>query len=141
MAAQVRETAFRRFFLSNETHYYVFTGRGACILLEDFTGKGGQLNYLSSAGAEDFVIKNMIPGEFEYQLALQSSLASCPNLRTAIDTVPAFELLVYRFLASDVLQISQKPLAKAKRKCILKNTLSGLAGLHDKGIIHTGKFV
>ncbi|WYZ37660.1 hypothetical protein EsH8_II_001166 [Colletotrichum jinshuiense] len=79
----------------------------------------------------------MIPGEFEYQQELQGSLASCRNLRTAIDTVPAFELLVYRFLASDLLQISQKPLAKATRKFILKSALSGLAGLHERGIIHT----
>ncbi|KAF1955136.1 serine/threonine protein kinase [Byssothecium circinans] len=79
----------------------------------------------------------MIEGEFEYQQDLQSSLALCPNLRTAIDTIPDFELLVYRFLAGNLLQISQKPLAEATRKSILKSALIGLAGLHDKGIIHT----
>ncbi|KAK2051027.1 hypothetical protein LY76DRAFT_529334, partial [Colletotrichum caudatum] len=93
--------------------------------------------YRASAGAENFVLKNMVPGEFEYQQNLQSSLASCPNLRTSIDTIPAFELLVYRFLAGDLLQISQKALSKATRKSILKSALSGLVVLHEKGIIHT----
>ncbi|TIC93992.1 Mitogen-activated protein kinase mpkC [Colletotrichum higginsianum] len=80
----------------------------------------------------------MIPGDFEYNQDLQNSVASCPNLRTAIDAVPDFELLVYPFLAGDLLQISQKPLAPATRKYILKSALRGLAGLHEKGIIHTG---
>ncbi|OHF04517.1 calcium/calmodulin dependent protein kinase [Colletotrichum orchidophilum] len=79
----------------------------------------------------------MIPGEFEYQQELQSSVALSPNLRTAIDTIPAFELLIYRFLAGDLLQISQKPLTETTRKLILKSALEGLVELHEKGIIHT----
>ncbi|TKW50694.1 Cyclin-dependent kinase 1 [Colletotrichum tanaceti] len=93
--------------------------------------------YRASIGADKFVLKNLIPGEFEYQQDLQNSVASCSNLRTAVDTVPDFELLVYPFLAGDLLQISQKPLAPATRKYILKSALRGLAGLHEKGIIHT----
>ena len=45
----------------------------------------------------------MIPGEFGYQQDLQKPLASCPNLRTVIDIIPDFELLVYYFLAVDLL--------------------------------------
>ncbi|KAK2035132.1 kinase-like protein [Colletotrichum zoysiae] len=93
--------------------------------------------YRASADAENFVLKTMIPGEFEYQQALQSSVASCPNLRTPIDTIPAFDLFVYRFLAGHLLHISQKPLSEATRKSILKSALSGLVALHEKGIIHT----
>lgn len=86
------------------------------------------------------MIKNMIPGEFEYQQDLQSKVASCPNLRTMIDTVPEFELFIYPFLAVDLLQASQQPLPKDTRKTILQNALTGLAELHDKGIVHTGKY-
>ncbi|WQF84707.1 Putative protein kinase [Colletotrichum destructivum] len=63
--------------------------------------------YLSSVGAEKFVLKNMIPGDFEYNQDLQNYVASCPNLRTAIDAVPDFELLVYPFLAGDLFAFSK----------------------------------
>ncbi len=88
---------------------------------------------------ENFIVKNMIPGEFEYQQDLQKPLASCPNLRTVIDIIPDFELFVYHFLAVDLLQISQRPLSKETRRSILRSALTGLADLHDRGIIHTGE--
>ncbi len=92
-----------------------------------------------SAGGENFIIKNMTPGEFEYQQDLQKSLASCPNLRTVVDTVPDFELFVYHFLAGNLLQISQRPLSKETRRSILRSALTGLTELHDRGIVHTGE--
>ena len=81
----------------------------------------------------------MIPGDFDYQKDLQGRLTSCPNLRTLIDTIPDFEMLVYHFLAGDLLQITQKSLSDEARKGILKSALTGLAELHDRGIIHTGE--
>lgn len=81
----------------------------------------------------------MIPGEFEYQQDLQKPLASCPSLRTVIDTIPEFELFVYHFLAVDLLQISQRPLSTETRS-ILRSALIGLAELHDRGIVHTGEW-
>ncbi|KAL2138604.1 hypothetical protein VTI28DRAFT_6504 [Corynascus sepedonium] len=79
----------------------------------------------------------MIPGEFEYQQDLQKPLASCPNLRTVIGIIPDFELFVYHFLAVDLLQISQRPLSTETRSSILRSALTGLAKLHDRGIVHT----
>lgn len=54
-----------------------------------------------------------------------------------IDTIPDFELFVYHFLAADLLQISQKPLSKETKRSVLRSALTGLAELHDRGIIHT----
>ncbi len=85
-------------------------------------------------------MKNVIQGEFTYQHDLQASVASCPNLRTVVDTIPDFELFVYPFLAGDLLRVSQKPLSQETRRKILRNALSGLAALHDRGIVHTGAF-
>ncbi|KAI1865297.1 uncharacterized protein JN550_008345 [Neoarthrinium moseri] len=79
----------------------------------------------------------MIPGELEYQRDLQESVASSPNLRTVVDIVPDLELFVYPFLATDLLQISQKALSADMKKGMLRSSLAGLAELHDKGIIHT----
>ncbi len=53
-----------------------------------------KLSITPSADGQSFIIKNMIPGEFQYQRELQEPLASCPNLRTVMDTIPDFELFV-----------------------------------------------
>ncbi|ELR03993.1 hypothetical protein GMDG_06513 [Pseudogymnoascus destructans 20631-21] len=63
---------------------------------------------------QNFIVKNMIPGEYEYQQGIQKPLASCPNLRTVF---------------------SQKVLSVATRKGMLKSALAGL--LHERNIIHT----
>ncbi|KAH9222554.1 calcium/calmodulin dependent protein kinase [Leptodontidium sp. 2 PMI_412] len=57
-----------------------------------------------SAEGRSFIVKNMIPGEYEYQQALQRPLASCPNLRTVVDGLPGPELFIYPFLQTDFLQ-------------------------------------
>lgn len=81
----------------------------------------------------------MIPGEYEYQQALQKPLASCPNLRTVVDGLPGPELFIYPFLQTDFLQFSQNNLIEATRKSMLKSALVGLAALHERNIIHTGR--
>lgn len=86
------------------------------------------------------MIKDMIEDTFEYRQDMQKSLASCPNLRTFVDTVPEFKLFVFDFLASNLLQFSQRSLSVETRKKILKDALIGLAELHSRGIIHTGPF-
>ncbi|PTU22237.1 hypothetical protein P175DRAFT_0514365 [Aspergillus ochraceoroseus IBT 24754] len=58
-----------------------------------------------SADEGEYVIKNMIPGEFEYQLDLQKQLAACPNLRSVVDTIPDLGLFIYPFLTGDLLHI------------------------------------
>lgn len=94
----------------------------------------------TSAEGQSFVIKNMIPGEYEYQQDLQKSLASCPNLRTVVDGLPGPELFIYPFLETNFLQFSQKSLSVATRKGMLKSALAGLAALHEKNIAHNGRF-
>ncbi|KAL2754748.1 hypothetical protein ACRALDRAFT_1064562 [Sodiomyces alcalophilus JCM 7366] len=91
--------------------------------------------YRASDKGENFIIKDMIPGEFEYQQDLQSPLVSCLNFRTVIDVIPDFNLFINRFLATDLLQISQKPLPEETRRSIIRSALTGLAELHDRGII------
>lgn len=84
----------------------------------------------------------MIPGEFEYQFDLQKQLSSSPNVRTVVDTVQELELFIYPFLSGNLLQMGgSKSLSKDVRRDILRMALNGLADLHNKSIIHNGKFV
>jgi len=95
---------------------------------------------IRSAEGQNFIIKTMIPGEYEYQQVLQKPLASCPNLRTVVDGLPGPELFIYPFLETDFLQFTQKNLTKATRRSMLRSALVGLAALHERNIIHTGGF-
>lgn len=84
----------------------------------------------------------MIPGEFEYQLDLQKQLSFSSNIRAVVDTVQELELFIYPFLRGDLLHLSHKKyLSKDMRRNILRMALNGLADMHDKSIIHNGKFI
>ncbi|KAH7370624.1 kinase-like domain-containing protein [Rhexocercosporidium sp. MPI-PUGE-AT-0058] len=93
--------------------------------------------YRASADGKKFIVKNMIPGDYEYQNDLQGSLSSCTYLRTMVDGVPGPDLFVYPYLETNLLQFSQNKLPDATRKDILKSALVGLAVLHEKNIIHS----
>ncbi|CZT12554.1 uncharacterized protein RCO7_11469 [Rhynchosporium graminicola] len=92
--------------------------------------------YRASVEGKKFILKNMIPGEYEYQKDLQESVSYCPHLRTIVDGVPGPDLFIYPFLETNLLQFSQNKLLDTTRKFILKNALVGLATLHEKNIIH-----
>lgn len=87
----------------------------------------------------DFIIKNAVPGDFEYQQEIQAPLAGHPNLRTIVDTVPEFELYVYPYMTGDLLRFTRKPITEEQRRSILREALQGLAALHDRNIIHSGE--
>lgn len=93
-----------------------------------------------SAEGKVYIVKNMVPGEFEYQLDLQKRLSSCPNVRAVIDTIKEFELFIFPFLAGDLLQLSLKPLCMEVRSKILRSALQGLADMHDRDFLHNSKF-
>jgi hypothetical protein len=57
-----------------------------------------------------------------------------------VDTVRQLELFIYPFLSGDLLQLGQKALPEDARRDILQRALCGLAEIHDRDIIHNGKF-
>lgn len=93
--------------------------------------------------AEDqkkYAIKNIFSTEFEYQLDLQAPLRGCPNLRVVIDTVPEHLLFVYNYCTTHLLKLAEKDnLSDASRKRILRDTLAGIADLHERNILHGGE--
>lgn len=113
--------------------------RARCVLSAADSVTKPEFLLLVSAEGNDFIVKNVIPDVFEYQQDLQKGLALCANLRTMVDTVPKFELFVYHFMTGNLLQVSAMSLSKSTRKSILRCALRGLADLHDRSIIHTGK--
>jgi serine/threonine protein kinase len=92
------------------------------------------------AEGKEFILKNIIPGEFEYNQDLQKKAASCSNVRTFVDTIKTLEIFIYPFLKEDMLGLSRKNLSEGMKKNILRCALNGLADLHDQGIVHNGRF-
>ncbi|EFR02289.1 CMGC/CDK protein kinase [Nannizzia gypsea CBS 118893] len=81
--------------------------------------------------------KNIVHTEFQYQLGLQAPLIGCHNLRVVIDTVPGHLLFMYDFFNEDLLDLARNDnLSYAARKRILREALTGLAALHERGILH-----
>jgi serine/threonine protein kinase len=87
-----------------------------------------------------YAIKNIFHTEFEYQLDLQTPLRGCPNLRVVIDTVPEHLLFVYNYCTNHLLKLAEnESLSDATRKRILRDTLVGIADLHERNILHGSK--
>ncbi|KAI0201850.1 kinase-like domain-containing protein [Astrocystis sublimbata] len=94
--------------------------------------------YRARAESVQYIVKDMIEGELEYQMDLQKRVASSPNVRTVVDTYQEQqrEIFIYPFLIGDLLHFSQRKLTEKTRKDILRNALRGLIDLHDNDIIH-----
>lgn len=60
-------------------------------------------------------------------------------LRLSEDVVSEQSIFVYRYLADHLLSFVRKELSVLVTKRILKDTLRGLAALHEQNIVHTGK--
>ncbi|PGH30873.1 serine/threonine protein kinase [[Emmonsia] crescens] len=54
--------------------------------------------YRARDDRKQYIVKHMIPGEFEYQLDLQKQLSFSSNIRAVVDTVQELELFIYPFL-------------------------------------------
>ncbi|KAJ0420974.1 kinase-like domain-containing protein [Aspergillus carlsbadensis] len=63
-------------------------------------------------------------------------LPNSPNIRLPWDTVPGQRVLVYKYLSHDFLSLVKDNISLQARKQILKNSLLGLAELHDRHIVH-----
>jgi hypothetical protein len=58
-----------------------------------------------------------------------------------VDGLPESELFIYPYLETHLLQFAQKNLKDARRKSVLRSALFGFVAMHDRNIIHTGKFL
>lgn len=93
------------------------------------------------SGGNDFIVKNVVSGEWDYQYDLQKSVASCPNVRTVVDGIEDPELFVYPYMKTNLLQFNQRQLSETQRRSMLKSALIGLVALHDNNILHTGTLI
>ncbi|RAH54805.1 kinase-like protein [Aspergillus piperis CBS 112811] len=72
-------------------------------------GKSGLHVYRASAQGKQYILKNIIPGDFQHQVNIQQQLSQCPNIRTVVDSVRETEVFFYPFLDGDLLPFNIKP--------------------------------
>jgi len=68
---------------------------------------------------------------------MYKDLRDSPYLRVAVDSISEHSMFAYNYLRGDLPSFSQKDVPLPLTKRILRDTLHGIAALHDKGIVHT----
>lgn len=100
-----------------------------------------RLTFFRDSNGHKHAVKTIFPAEFEYQLELQAPLKYCPYVRAVQDKVEEHGLFIFDYRTDNLLQASlRKDLTLPMRRKILRDALRGLAELHSRGIVHTGKY-
>ncbi|KAL7619609.1 hypothetical protein AAE478_010150 [Parahypoxylon ruwenzoriense] len=92
--------------------------------------------YLARANEKMFVLKSLFENEYNYALPLQLRFNRSPYLRALRDTVPDQKMFVNEYMTDHLLNFAFKDLSLALQKRVLRDTLRGLATLHDQNIAH-----
>ena len=99
------------------------------------------LSFYTSHEGKQYILKDILPGDFQYILELQKLVGDSPHVRTIVDSLPDRHIFVYPFLDTNLQLIETTKIAPAVKKKILRDALAGLADLHDKNIYHTGRLL
>ena len=93
------------------------------------------------SGRKNFVLKDIptdIFSNFNEKIAPQ--LRESPYIRLPWDTIPDQRIFVYKYLKDDFLSLVRKQTPMRAKKEILKASLRGLTELHDRQVVHLGKY-
>ncbi|MCJ1250871.1 hypothetical protein MMC30_008099 [Trapelia coarctata] len=107
------------------------------ILLNEFFKRKKAQNAVSILRYQKFVVKDVSQSDFKYFQDMYRGLRNCPYLRLPQDTVAGQSMFIYKYFTNDLLCLGQRDLPMALTKRILKDTLRGLASLHDQHIVHS----
>jgi serine/threonine protein kinase len=76
-------------------------------------------------------------GDLEYYKTMFKGLRMSPNVRVANDTILDQPMFAYTYFKDHFLSFAQKDVPLPLTKRILRDSLRGIATLHEKGIVHT----
>ncbi|KAI0968255.1 kinase-like protein [Xylaria arbuscula] len=93
--------------------------------------------YRATHEGKQFILKDIIPGDFNYIISLQKHVEHSPRVRTAVDSIPERHMFIFPYLEKGLLHVDTGALSSVAKKAIIRNALAGLADLHDEHIIHT----
>ncbi|KAI0818037.1 kinase-like protein [Xylaria sp. FL0064] len=93
--------------------------------------------YRATHEGKQFILKDIIPGDFDYIISLQKHVEHSPHVRIAVDSIPERHMFVFPYLEKGLLHVDTAALSSVAKKAIIRDALTGLADLHDEHIIHT----
>ena len=88
------------------------------------------------AGSQQYVLKSVSRIDFQYFQAMFNDLRRSPYIRVADDTIPDQSMFAYKYLKDHLLSFVQRDIPLPLMKQILRDSLRGIAGLHEKDIVH-----
>ncbi|KAF2142627.1 uncharacterized protein K452DRAFT_226940 [Aplosporella prunicola CBS 121167] len=87
---------------------------------------------------QKFILKYVPDSDFRHIQDIYSRLDGCIYVRQLRDTIKEHSILIHDYLSDDLLSlVSRKTTSAQDRKRILRDTLRGIAALHEKDIVHT----
>jgi serine/threonine protein kinase len=75
--------------------------------------------------------------DFKYFQDMFWDLRKSPYVRVAHDAIPDQSMFAYKYFKDHLLSFAQKDIPLPLIKRILRDSLRGIAELHEKGIVHT----
>ncbi|KAH9825768.1 kinase-like protein [Teratosphaeria destructans] len=104
---------------------------------ETIQDKGRPLTcvHRASDGTNEFVLKE-VSQDWNARLEIYELIGSNPLVRDLVDTVPERKMFIFDYLQTNLFQLAQKDVPPATMNFVLKCTLSGIAAIHVKGIVH-----
>lgn len=75
--------------------------------------------------------------DFKYFQDMFRDLRTSPYVRVAVDEVSEQSMFVYRYLRESLLSFAQREVSISVVKRVLRDSLRGIAALHERGIVHT----
>jgi serine/threonine protein kinase len=75
--------------------------------------------------------------DFKYFEDMFSDLRRSPYIRVADDAIPDQSMFAYKYFKDHLLSFTQRDIPLPLMKRILRDSLRGIAALHEKGIVHT----
>ncbi|KAJ9200660.1 hypothetical protein DTO021D3_2648 [Paecilomyces variotii] len=91
----------------------------------------------ATSGRDQFVLKDIPEAIFSnFNKEINHRLPQSPYIRLPCDHIPGQRILVYQYLMDDFLKLVQKKIPARSRKKIIKDSLRGIAELHDRDIVH-----
>ncbi|KAF2768659.1 kinase-like protein [Teratosphaeria nubilosa] len=76
--------------------------------------------------------------DWNARLGIYKLIGSSPFVRNLVDTAPDQKIFIFEYLQTNLFRLAQKDVPQSTMIYILKCTLSGIAAIHEKGVVHNG---
>ncbi|KAH6626063.1 hypothetical protein B0J18DRAFT_130431 [Chaetomium sp. MPI-SDFR-AT-0129] len=83
--------------------------------------------YRATHEGKQFILKDIIPGDFDYVIPIYKQVEQSPHIRTAVDSIPERHILVFPYLEKGLLHVDITALSSISKKVIIRDALTGLA--------------